>query len=1513
MRTATPVEDSQPTCDRIRKACAYALAGPPYSLGFSSFHHSRISWFVSMRPFQLPRRGQMLAGSLPRHNRNAPPVSSPGGSMNPSTANNAEEDDKNEEGTAPSYTSTCCMTEVGVSERPAKITWRRAQRVFDAASWSSSCSSDNKDSVPKKGGLFESCPLSRHFPVSRTDLLSPSVALRRSGLSPRCGDRLGRMLRFFASPPRLPILVLVIFFLINILSSFFSSLLNRFASSSHPLSAVPNAAAVTPPATFSEGFFLFSFFLVSVEGKTSLFPFWIAEAVYVPPIGRSLDCLLPGVLPLSRVKQQDDFRELFSGSSSFFPSSTNVLTSFSPPHQTRQSLCSTPSTLSSKDDASLSRPSSLLHRASRYMPYLSSVLPSRNAHVDKWENLSQPRICERELRGGVRSSIPGFLNFHSFLRERCLPSTAVDSRRVSSLFLSSQLLYPTEPSAYQRLGGSLAKPPGPPSPMKSFRPSSSLSDATTSSLFSTNEASNQHTSSISSSTSSSPSSSVPRYCMSVSSTQRLPTRTVVIGRGEKAAAYHEFYFSSSASSKSSSSSSPSSILPPGSWREGFPVLLGGSHPLVLQTMVNSDTRDVDATVEQIRKCAEAGAHLVRMTVQGMKEVEASKSIKEKLDKMNLHIPLVADIHFQPKVALACAEIFEKVRVNPGNFADGAKRWEDDDEDSDKDKAKRRLSTTIASQKKHQEQGREGEDQHDMQAVLQGENEQEEEKEAEEIRKRDEDKRRFDEGHKRIEELLVPLIEKCKELKTAMRIGTNHGSLSARILRQYGDTPRGMVESAFEFADICTRHDFFNFCFSMKSSNPTVMVHAYRLLAHEMLRRGTLFPLHLGVTEAGEGEDGRIKSAIGMGSLLQDGLGDTLRASLTEPPWVEIPVVSAMARMQEEKMKDLNVRKTSYYLHDMTTMRDLPSIQISSHRQYERSSEDKIKGDLSASFASSLEQANIGTSRSRGLETSADREEDRERGESRKTSSRLRKDDLHSLEISKEGRRHSREPDTEEEEEISYWSLPSFTETTRNFNDIEKRSIRWEEIPSLQEGGEKKEEKKKTIDTNEKENDRSLQTRANPRGRYLHKDGSVLVAVHPNWLSNMDDSTFYESLGYGVLQSKSSASGRGEAIPLKGLASADSIYLTSLYLSPDGSSTAPLHSSLPSTPSNLQVEKEGERSYEVGMSETDSRRPGETGASKTYSESRDKSDTFDVYTRDERFLLRPPSGGEPQEERRDRLVQILKRLQRAGVGLFAPMTDIAYLIYLREQYMKQKDISSDLTSPEVRERGTDEEEGPRALLLRRRTHAGEVVNEDSKSKKREKDQDQQVSSREKSDVLSHEEGETKKKRYDGVEDTGRVLSSEIEGEIGQLKNSLLIPGMVGVMRLKDAAAVRGKVLPQVEKEIAGIALLVDGSESEEEIDAVLDIQIYDLRAGEKETGVLEGHSDSITGLAVNGSGTSLLSNAMDHTVRLWDIQPYVKNEKRLISVLRGSTSDEVGDLKVLSLVEPYLFDRQSLSG
>src|SRR6186713_1208737 len=270
------------------------------------------------------------------------------------------------------------------------------------------------------------------------------------------------------------------------------------------------------------------------------------------------------------------------------------------------------------------------------------------------------------------------------------------------------------------------------------------------------------------------------------------------------------------------------------------LLLGNGHPIRVQTMTTTDTMDTEATVLQSIRCIEAGAELVRITAPSKKEAENLQVIKDELNKRGYTTPLVADIHFTPNAAEIAARIVEKVRVNPGNYVD-KKKFE-------------QIEYTDAEY-------------------------------AEEI--------------ERIRERFTPLVKICKQHGTAMRIGTNHGSLSDRIMSRYGDTAMGMVESAMEFLRIARSADFHNIILSMKSSNPLVMVQAYRLLINHMDQEfGECYPLHLGVTEAGDGEDGRIKSAIGIGSLLQDGIGDTIRVSLTEDPEFEIPVCLDLVKRYE---------------------------------------------------------------------------------------------------------------------------------------------------------------------------------------------------------------------------------------------------------------------------------------------------------------------------------------------------------------------------------------------------------------------------------------------------------------------------------------------------------------------------------------------------------------------------------------------------------------------------------------
>ena len=279
------------------------------------------------------------------------------------------------------------------------------------------------------------------------------------------------------------------------------------------------------------------------------------------------------------------------------------------------------------------------------------------------------------------------------------------------------------------------------------------------------------------------------------------------------------------------------------------VPMGGNNPIRIQSMTTTDTMDTIGTVEQSIRMIEAGCEYVRITAPSIKEAQNLAEIKKQLRARGYTTPLVADIHFTPNAAEVAARIVEKVRVNPGNYADKKKFDQIDYTD----------------------------------AEYRGELD-------------------------RIYQKFAPLVKICKEYGTAMRIGTNHGSLSDRIMSRYGDTPQGMVESAMEFMRICEALNYYSLVISMKSSNPQVMVQAYRLLVETMVAEGMNYPLHLGVTEAGDGEDGRIKSAVGIGTLLEDGLGDTVRVSLTEEPEAEAPVAIALVNRYEKRLKAKGERR-----------------------------------------------------------------------------------------------------------------------------------------------------------------------------------------------------------------------------------------------------------------------------------------------------------------------------------------------------------------------------------------------------------------------------------------------------------------------------------------------------------------------------------------------------------------------------------------------------------------------------
>ena len=282
------------------------------------------------------------------------------------------------------------------------------------------------------------------------------------------------------------------------------------------------------------------------------------------------------------------------------------------------------------------------------------------------------------------------------------------------------------------------------------------------------------------------------------------------------------------------------------------VPLGSDHPIRVQSMTTTDTLDIESTVNQSIKIIDAGSDYVRITAPSIREAKALKKIKDSLLQKKYKTPLIADIHFTPNAAIEAAQIVEKVRINPGNYADRKKFKFFEYTDNE-----------------------------------------------------------YNNELNRIYERFSPLVKVCKENGTAMRIGTNHGSLSDRIMNRYGDTPLGMVESALEFLRICEDHNYYNIVLSMKSSNPIIMVQAYRLLVNKMIKENMSYPLHLGVTEAGEGMEGRIKSSIGIGSLLEDGLGDTVRVSLTEEPEFEIPIAKKIVnrydlRCAHDPIKNLHI-------------------------------------------------------------------------------------------------------------------------------------------------------------------------------------------------------------------------------------------------------------------------------------------------------------------------------------------------------------------------------------------------------------------------------------------------------------------------------------------------------------------------------------------------------------------------------------------------------------------------------
>ncbi len=309
------------------------------------------------------------------------------------------------------------------------------------------------------------------------------------------------------------------------------------------------------------------------------------------------------------------------------------------------------------------------------------------------------------------------------------------------------------------------------------------------------------------------------------------------------------------------------------------LLLGNFHPIRVQTMTTPDTMDTIATVEQSIRCIEAGAELVRITAPSKREAENLLHIKNELHKRGYRTPLVADIHFTPNAAEIAARIVEKVRINPGNYID-----------------KKKFEFIEYTDKEYNE-------------------------EIDRIRKR-----------------FTPLVKICKEYGTAMRIGTNHGSLSDRIMSRYGDTPMGMVESAMEFLRIARGENYHQVVLSMKASNPKVMVQAYRLLINKMFEEfNECYPLHLGVTEAGDGEDGRIKSATGIGTLMEDGIGDTIRVSLTEDPEFEIPVCNDLVKRYHHREHHAHIEEVGKSGSQKVGESEIPKVRKSGSQENESDS------------------------------------------------------------------------------------------------------------------------------------------------------------------------------------------------------------------------------------------------------------------------------------------------------------------------------------------------------------------------------------------------------------------------------------------------------------------------------------------------------------------------------------------------------------------------------------------------
>lgn len=303
------------------------------------------------------------------------------------------------------------------------------------------------------------------------------------------------------------------------------------------------------------------------------------------------------------------------------------------------------------------------------------------------------------------------------------------------------------------------------------------------------------------------------------------------------------------------------------------VGIGGSNPVRVQTMTNTDTNDIEGSVEQIKRCVAAGAEIIRLTTQGEREVNSVAEIKRRLAAVGIAVPLVADVHFSSSVALKAACVVDKVRINPGNFIKPIKRD---------------FSTDYTDEE-------------------------------------------FEQERLALRERFVEFLDVCKKHHTAVRIGVNHGSLGERMMNRYGDTPMGMAESCLELLRMCRQENFDQIVISLKASNTVLMIEAVKLLVEKMDVEDFHFPLHLGVTEAGDGEDGRIKSAVGIGSLLAVGIGDTIRVSLSEPPEAEIPVAFGILQATRSR-----ITKTEY-ISCPSCGRTLFDLQTAVRRVRERTS------------------------------------------------------------------------------------------------------------------------------------------------------------------------------------------------------------------------------------------------------------------------------------------------------------------------------------------------------------------------------------------------------------------------------------------------------------------------------------------------------------------------------------------------------------------------------------------------